>query len=129
MDDGDDEILARFGAATIFLVAAGLSLLVAYLGTSMDPGDSWGDPENVTWTIFSAASVVAAGLCGLPWGSWPMRFAGFLLLAPAILVMDAGHPGSGDSNVPMIAAGAAIVLLGGAVAGGIHRKLLGRSRA
>jgi hypothetical protein len=128
MDD-DDGVLARFAAATPFLLMAGLALLVAWFGATDESGSSWSEPEVRMWTVFCAANVVGAGLAGgLRWGSWPARFAGFLLIVPAFVLL-ASLPSNLDydatSGWTMTAGAVALLLVGGMVAGGMAAKVAG----
>ena len=113
MADDDDELLARLGTAAVFLAAAALSLSAAWLSATMESYTSWSDPQPRSLTIFAGAGVVAAALAGVAGRSWPWRFAGFLLLAPAVVLLDS----------EMTAAAVAVILLAGALAGPLGARL------
>ncbi len=108
----DDDVVARLAGAVVFLIAAAIALAAAWLSATMESDTSSSDPQPLALSIFSATNAVAAGLATVRRSTWPARFAGILFLAPAIVLLDSG-----------ITAGAvAIVLLGGALAGGLLRR-------
>ena len=114
--DGD-EVLTRLAGAVLFLLAAAVALMYASLGASIESDSSWSDRGVRAWLVFSGANVVAAAIATVRRSTAAARIAGFLLVAPAAVLLDT--TGHGDT---VTAIAAALVLLGGALAGGVFRR-------
>lgn len=102
----------RVLSVAVFLIAAVLAFLLAYVAARQEDYTRWSDAEPVGLTVFCGANVIAAALAALPGGSVGARMLGLLSLAPAGVLMNETAAGSGDVNWSVVALAASLVVLG-----------------